>query len=177
MEVLSECEIRWDRLWPRGKRIERTGEKGQSAARFEDLFGGQGGAIAVPVRVIEKVEIFFLVEKKARFPGVAVCERDGADAGAFESDFEIVKRVERRGDVVGLSQKWSVDSGAVGNEENHQIETIFFQLGGIPGEIGGPALRGQLGIGWRFEFGGQEEDGLAIAEFFLDDEGCKRVGE
>ena len=48
-------------------------------AKVEDFPGSDGRPDAVPVRVIKKIEIFFLIEKLACLVRVAGLERDGAN--------------------------------------------------------------------------------------------------
>lgn len=62
---------------------------------MEDFVGSCGRAVAVPVRVIQKIEIFFLVKKGGCVLGVATFESDGGDLCVLKRSRKVLQSCAR----------------------------------------------------------------------------------
>ena len=100
------------------ERSQRKTNRRELVAMVEDFLRGDGCPGAVPVSVVQKIEIFFLAEKGGCVLRVAAFERDGGDSCVLERIREDLERCARRRDIAGPGEKRRVDGGAVGDEEN-----------------------------------------------------------
>ena len=94
-------------------------------ASLEDFVGGASNAAAVPVDVIQKIEILFLIEKNSSVVNIAVEKRNGRDTGVLKRIPKVLESCRRCGDIRRLGEKRRVDGGAVRNQKDHQIEAIL----------------------------------------------------
>jgi hypothetical protein len=94
-------------------------------ASLEDFVGGVSGAFAVPVGVVQKIEILVLIEKNSSVVYVAVFKSNSRDTRVLKGIPKVLESCARCGDIRRLGEKRRVDGRAVGNQKDHQIKAIL----------------------------------------------------